>query len=139
MAIIYKDPEIIYKLGVTHHKDASKRFKKETAEKYGFKNIPLEEHYWEHPVLSRWVPIMKALRLEISFRKEIPKNIWTTKKYNGITECRYFTRQEADALADNLRKQFPLDKYGGQNEGKPGYTKVYFYKFEKKVKYDTED
>lgn len=138
MEIKYKDPEVMYKLGVTHFKDATQRFSKEVAEEYGFANKELTDDYRPVPIVSRWVPIMKALKLEIRYRKEIPKNVWTTEKYNGITECRYFTKQEADALADNLRKQFPLNKYGGQNEGKPNYIKVYFYKFVKKVIYDDE-
>lgn len=141
MAFI-KDPEVIYKLGVTHFKDANNRFSKETAEKYGFANDELTEDYTPVPILSRWVPIITAHKLEMSFRKKIPKTIWTDKFYNGITECRYLTQQQADALADNIRGRFPLSKYGGQNEGKPGYIKVYFYRFEKivtrKTIYDDE-
>ena len=136
--IKYKNPDVMYKLGVTHFVDANQRFSAETAEKYGFANIPLEDDYRKIPILSRWLPRIKAHELEISFRKQIPKEIWTTKKYNGISECRYLTQQEADEVEDTLRKRFPLEKYGGQNKGKLGYIKVYFYKFEKKVIYDTE-
>jgi hypothetical protein len=138
MAFI-KNPEVMYKLGVTHFKDANERFSKETAEKYGFVNDELTDDYRPVPILSRWLPRIKAHELEISFRKKIPKTIWTDKMYNGITECRYLTPQQADAVIENLRREFPLEKYGGQNEGKPNYIKVYFYKFVKKVIYDTED
>lgn len=137
MAFI-KNPEIIYKLGVTHFKDANQRFSKETAEMYGFANKELTDDYRPVPILSRWVPTITAHELEVSFKKKIPKTIWTTKKYNGITECRSLTKQQADAIADILRENFPLEKYGGQNEGRPNYIKVYFYKFIKKVIYDDE-
>ena len=137
MAFI-KNPEVMYKLGVTHFADADERFSTETAKKYGFKNIPLEEDYRKVSILSRWIPRIVAHELEISFRKKIPKTIWTDKLYNGITECRYLTPQQAGAVIEYLRKKFPLEQHGGQHKGKPNYIKVYFYKFEKKIIYDTE-
>lgn len=134
----FKDPDVIYKLGVTHFENASDRFSEETADKYGFVNTPLKEDYFEVPVLSRWVPRATAHKLEISFRKQLPKNIWTTKQYNGITECRYLTNAQANTICENIRQSFPLEQYGGQCKTKPNYVKIYFYKFVRKVKYDNE-
>ena len=86
---------------------------------------------------SRWVPIEVAQRLEESF-KTIKKNVWTRIQYNGITECRCFTKVEVDELLTNLRRRFPAEQYCTEREG---YIKVYFDQLDKKkrkIEYDPE-
>lgn len=132
------EPNLMYKLGVTNMKDAEKRLSVGTAKQRGFRGVALGQDYYVKTMWSIWVPVEVARKLEESF-KTIKKNVWTRVQYNGITECRYFTRAEVDELLANLRERFPTEQYCKQ---RMGYIKVYFDKLEKikkKVEYDPED
>jgi len=137
MAIVmHKDPDTLYKLGVTHFRDADRRFSSETAKRYGFVNTELTTDYRITRKMSRWLPRLEAHILEIRFKKMFPKNVWTTENYNGITECRCLSPKKGINLYNSFDRSYPKSEYGGQNEGKTGYVKVYLYTFEKKVKYE---
>ena len=131
--IKHRNPKTMYKLGVTHETDVLNRFRKDYAE------TSLEDGYIIKPILSRWVPVSMAVKIEAAFERTIPKTLWTDVKYNGIGECRVLTDEQVDQIADNLRKRFPIKKYGIMNKGKPGYEKIYFLKLIKKPeKYKTQ-
>jgi hypothetical protein len=118
----------MYKLGVTHETDILNRFKKDYAE------TSLDVDYILIPILSRWIPVSMTVRVEAAFERMFPKTLWTDVKYNGIGECRVFTKEEAGEIIDKLNKRFPVAKYGIQNYQKPGYEKIYFLKLIKKYK-----
>ncbi len=133
--IVVKNPQIMYKLGVTTMKDAEQRLSEQTAKQRGFRKTALGRDYKVITMWSRWVPIKVAQKLEESF-KTIRKNVWTDVQYNGITECRCFTTAEVDSLLANLRERFPAEQYCLQRRG---YIKVYFDKlYKKKVEYDDQ-
>ena len=126
-----KNPNVMYKFGKTHQTNADNRFKEQTADFYGFEHIALEKGYTPKTMWSRYVPENVADRLEALFKKRIPKTVWTDVQYNGITECRVFTREEVDDILEGLSKQFPAEVYGRR---KRGYVKIYFTRFTKKPK-----
>lgn len=126
--MMHIEPKLMYKLGVTNMRDAAKRLSPETAKLRGFKGVALGQDYYVIPMWSIHVPVDVAAKLEAKFKKEIKKNVWTREQYNGITECRYFTKEEVDELLDSLRKQFPKHIYGPKRQG---YIKVYFDKLVK--------
>lgn len=135
--MLHIEPNLMYKLGITTMKDAAKRLSPETARQRNFRGVALGTDYYVIPMWSIWVPVETAKKLEESF-KIIKKNVWTRINYNGITECRYFTKVEVDELLANLRKRFPKHIYGIERQG---YIKVYFDKLEKikrKIEYDPE-
>lgn len=127
-----KFPDRLYKVGVTTQWDVVSRFSEATAEHYGFANTPFGEDYVAQPILSRWVTVEEGKKLEEAFAKAIPRNVWTYKNYNGVSECRILTNEEVDTIADNIRKRFPTWKYGYMNKGRKGYIKFYFVRFDKK-------
>ncbi len=132
-----KDPNIMYKLGITTMDDAEQRLSEETAKQRGFKKIALGRDYYVRTMWSIWVPTDIAERLEESF-KTIRKNVWTTEDYNGITECRVFTLAEVNGLLAKLRKRFPQEKYWMKRNG---YIHVYFDELtrkKRKIEYDDE-
>lgn len=135
--MLHIEPNLMYKLGITTMKDAAKRLSPEIARQRNFRGVALGSDYYVIPMWSIWVPVETAKKLEESF-KIIKKNVWTRTNYNGITECRYFTRVEVDELLANLRERFPKHIHGIERQG---YIKVYFDKLEKikrKIEYDPE-
>jgi len=125
--IVVKNPQIMYKLGVTTMKDAEQRLSEQTAKQRGFRKTALGRDYKVITMWSRWVPIKVAQKLEESF-KTIRKNVWTD------VQC--FTTAEVDSLLANLRERFPAEQYCLQRRG---YIKVYFDKlYKKKVEYDDQ-
>lgn len=134
--IKYRNPDLMYKLGITHQFDALQRF----AEENNFRCTTLKKGYILTVILSRWLLKEDAEKVEKAFAKKIKKTLWTDVQYNGITECRVLTAQEANTYVDNIKERFPLSKYGGQHKGKPGLIKLYFMKLEKiKTKQDRYD
>ena len=128
--MMHIEPNLMYKLGITNMTDAEQRLSPETAKQRGFEGVALGDGYIVDAMWSIYLPVETAKKLEESFKKEIKKNVWTREKYNGITECRYFTRVELDELLDKLRKQFPKHIYGIR---KRNYIKVYFHRLTKKA------
>ena len=134
--IKHRNPDVMYKLGITHQFDALQRF----AEENNYRCTTLKKGYILTVILSRWLPKEEALKVEQAFAKQVEKTLWTDVQYNGITECRVLTAQEANAYVNNIKERFPLSKYGGQYKGKPGRIKLYFMKLEKiKTKKDRYD
>ncbi len=133
---MHRNPEVMYKLGVTYDRDVLRRFSKEKAEQYGFANTTLTDDYLITPFISRWVPVEEAKKLEKSFNRVLKKTLWTDVKYNGIGECRILTEAQATQIKQNLDMKYPVDRYG---KPKVGYIKVYFIKLVKKVCYENED
>ena len=137
MALDFKDPNVMYKFGVTTMRDAEQRLSEHTAKQRKFRKTALGRDYKVTTMWSRWVPIEVAQKLEESF-KTIKKNVWTSVEYNGITECRCFTIDEIDSLLANLRERFPAEQYCTQ---KRGYIKVYFDRLtrkKRKIEYDDQ-
>lgn len=126
------NPDVMYKFGQTSLYDAAHRLTPEYAKVRGFAKVALGSDYRDTTLWSAWVKKEVANKLEESYKRMIPKKLYTTVDYNGITECRCFTEAEANELLDRLKKTFPADKY----YRRPGYCKVYFKKLSKKVKYE---
>ena len=136
MAVFHKNPDLMYKLGITHQFDALQRF----AEENNFRCTTLKKGYILTIILSRWLRKKDAEKVEQAFARNIKKTLWTDVQYNGITECRVLSQQEASAYINNLKERFPLSEYGGQHKGKRGLIKLYFIKLEKiKTKEDRYD
>lgn len=130
-----KNPQIMYKLGITHEDDILKRFAK--AKNYA--KVTLGDGYELIPMLSRTIPEVKAIKVEAAWERMIKKTLWTDVDYNGIGECRVLTKPEIDFVLDNLRKRFPVEIYGKETKGRQGYIKLYVIKLVKKFKVEYDD
>lgn len=118
-----KNPKVMYKFGYTDMADANQRFTEETARIRNFANVALGRDYNVRTRWSAWFPLDIAIRMEEEFKQNFPvKNVLTDVFYNGITECRYFPYQEAEAYIQKLKDTYPKSTYSF----KPGYMKVYF-------------
>ena len=62
----------------------------------------------------------------LTLKEKYPKNVITYEKYNGITECRYFTYDESVAFADYLDTAYP------HQYKQPGMLKIYWVMAKKK-------
>lgn len=123
-----RNPNTLYKIGICNTPDAEIRFDPEYHKMRKFKGEPLGEDYNIDCKWSAYLPYEEAVLMEKSWEKMRPKNIWTDKQYNGITECRYLTANEYNEQRKKLYAQSAKKKYSF----KPGYWKVYFMEFTKK-------
>lgn len=130
--IVHKNPDTIWKFGITHLGDAAKRSSKEHALANNFANVYLDTDYSPIVRWSAWFPDRQAAEeKERELLGYFPfKNLWTDVQYNGITECRVFADQEGERLKKALTELYPKSTYSYS----PGYIKVYFIKFVKVVR-----
>jgi len=122
MVEMVNNPRIMYKFGQTEADDILERFTPEYAKKYNFDptKVLLCEDFVLTPIWSTYVTREQANEAESSFKEKYPKNVLTYKKYNGITECRYFTYDQSVAIVENLSATFPYQ------EKQPEMIKIYW-------------
>lgn len=127
--IIHKNPDTIWKIGITHLGDAAKRTSREHAKRNNFKYACFEDDYITYVRWSAWFPNREAAaEKERELLSYFPfKNLWTEVQYNGITECRVFKDSEGEDLKKALTDLYPKSVY----EFKKGYWKVYLMKLVK--------
>ncbi len=130
-----KNPNVMYKLGITYESDILRRFAK--AKNYA--KTTLEEDYEIIPMLSRTIPEVTAIKIEAAWERMIKKTLWTDVDYNGIGECRVLTNEQIDLVLENLRQKYPVDIYGKETKGRRGYIKLYVIKLVKKFKVEYDD
>jgi hypothetical protein len=131
---IHREPSVMWKFGYTEMGDANQRFSEQTARIRGFRGVALGRDYIPRTRWSMWVASKEeAVRMEQEYKKRFPfKNLWTNEEYNGITECRVFTNEEAETIVNYLKTTYPKSVHSW----KEGYFKVYFTMFIKKKKKD---
>lgn len=128
MITIYKNPELMYKVGYTDQRDVLNRFKKITAIQRGFRNVALEDGYVGVALLSRYMPMSVALQEEKIFAEMFKLNVVTDVRYNGITECRVLTPQQVSEYKAYLDAKYPTERHG---KPKYQYVKIYLTQFTK--------
>jgi len=105
-------PKILYKFGKTMSSDIMERFSVEHHEKLNWRGIALGRDYNIRPIWSMWVPKVRAVIAEDWFSRTYPKKFFCTNEYNGITECRNWTKQEHTDFRDLLYNKYPAtDEY----------------------------
>lgn len=102
-----RNPQKMFKFGVTSFDDILTRFDPETHYREGWQNEPLALDYDIIPIWSAWVHKDVAAKLEEGFKKKLPKNLYTDVRYNGISECRVFTEEQSRLLRAKLEKRYP--------------------------------
>jgi hypothetical protein len=114
---------VMYKFGFTKNPDAIKRYTVSHA-KYGFNKKNLADDFDVDCRWSAWVTKERAQQMEAEWAVKFPSNIDTVSeglaKYNGITECRFFTNEQWDAV----RKSY----YGCKEKKESAYKKSGDYK-----------
>lgn len=121
---IKNDPDRMYKLGYTHHKDANDR----QAVDFGKGKPPLARDYDVTTLWSAWVTPEERIKLEDWFKDTFPKDLWTSTFYNGITECRAFDYTTSKQVSDYLYTNYPPYKHVEA----PGLDHVYYQMLVKK-------
>jgi hypothetical protein len=134
---IHREPSVMWKFGYTDMADANARFSEYTARVRNFRGVALGRDYFPRTRWSMWVPTKQdAERMEKEFHDLFPfKNLWTEVQYNGITECRFFEKEEAEKIVTYYKTKYPKSVHSW----KEGYYKVYLAMFIKKKKNDTEE
>jgi hypothetical protein len=97
--------ERLYKLGYTQEPKAELRFAEHYHKRHNFKGIPLGRDYDVRILWSAWVSKERAIELESLFANINPKEFWTDTDYNGITECRVFSKKR---YAENMKLWYKL-------------------------------
>lgn len=130
---IHHNPSIIHKFGYTEERDAALRFNPVVHKRKNHRGVAFGEHYNVKILWSAFFPYMKALAIERLLLETYPyQNLYTDTDYNGVTECRVFNKDEANAILRSLYGSLNNKK----NSYKDGYYHVYFAKF---VKFNTKD
>ena len=123
----FHSPKVFYKFGYTTSRDAEVRFTNEYHDEYEFRNICLEDDYKPQCLWSAYVTKEDAIQMEANWKAQYPRDFYTGKFYNGITECRKLDEKQAKTIVKDLyawkakRTKAPFSGH-----------KVYFMKFTKR-------
>ena len=128
---VYKIFNRMVKLGTTMADTAAERFT-EAYQAEWFPNsplFPLGLDWTVTPLIQLHIPFESAKEEERLWKINHPKNIWTDKFYNGITECRYKNYNETKEFIEYIVLKYPKALYG---EKKPGTILMYFVVFDRR-------
>ncbi len=105
--MINVNPQRMYKFGKTNSEDVLERYDPEIHVQRGWRNIPLGRDYDVKVLWSMWVSKERAIKAEEWFRTKYPKKFFSLSPYNGITECRDWTKEESYFFTQLLDKYYP--------------------------------
>ena len=128
--LCFLNPNRMYKLGFTKDPDSVNRFTEKFLRDNNYKYVATEKDFNVIPIWSAHFSRDYIRIVEAWWKKQFPKNIWTTVRYTGSSEYRYLPDAQANEFIAKLHKKWPSEEH----PKKEGYYKLYFNRFVRKEK-----